>query len=109
MEKSKGSKGNQYTEKLDRFHDGTSPTLRDLGIHKKQSQRWQQIAAELGVSQKTVSNDLVINSVRTEKTTKQPRTYSRYTINQGLVQRGHHVHVDFSIPKSFSFKELLSS
>jgi len=74
MEKSKGSKGNQYTEKLDRFHDGTSPTLRDLGIHKKQSQRWQQIAAELGVSQKTVSNDLVINSVRTEKTTKQPLT-----------------------------------
>ena len=44
MEKSKGSKGNQYTEKLDRFHDGTSPTLRDLGIEKKQSMRWQQIA-----------------------------------------------------------------
>ena len=44
MEKSKGSKGNQYTKKLDRGHDVSSPTLQELGIHHKQSQRWQQIA-----------------------------------------------------------------
>ena len=43
----------------------------------------QQIADELGVSQATISNSLLKNSVRTEKTNKQPRTYSRYTINQG--------------------------
>ena len=48
MEKSKGSKGNQYTEKLDRLHDATSPTLKDLGIHRLQSQRWQQIAESHG-------------------------------------------------------------
>ena len=44
MEKSKGSKGNQYTKKLDRGHDVSSPTLQELGIHHKQSQRWQQNA-----------------------------------------------------------------
>ena len=44
MEKNKGSKGNQYTPKLDRGHDVSSPTLQDLGIHRMQSMRWQQIA-----------------------------------------------------------------
>jgi hypothetical protein len=48
----------------------------------------------LGVDQKTVSRDLGKNSVRTEKMPKQPRTYSRYTINQGLVQRSQRVTVD---------------
>jgi hypothetical protein len=41
MEKSKGSKGNQHTKKLDRLHDATSPTLQDLGIKKDQSVRWR--------------------------------------------------------------------
>jgi hypothetical protein len=32
-----------------RAHDVTStPTFKDLGIHKKQSQRWQQIAEANG-------------------------------------------------------------
>ena len=50
------------------------PSLKDLGIHHKQSQRWQQIAAELGVNQGTVSRVLCKNSVRTEKMHKQPLT-----------------------------------
>jgi hypothetical protein len=45
MEKNKGG---QPSEK-NRAHDvpGT-PTLKDLGIHKMQSQRWQQIAESHG-------------------------------------------------------------
>ena len=34
MEKSKGSKGNQYTKKLDQSHDVTSPKLQDFEILK---------------------------------------------------------------------------
>ena len=34
----------------------------------------QQIAAELGVCQATISNSLLKKSFRTEKTNKQPRT-----------------------------------
>jgi hypothetical protein len=44
MEKSKGSKGNQYTKKLDQSQHVSTPTLQDLGIHRMQSVRWQQIA-----------------------------------------------------------------
>jgi hypothetical protein len=60
-----------------RGHDvHVAPSLKDLGIHHKQSQRWQQIAAELGVHRNTVAADLCTkNSVRTEKVVhKQPRT-----------------------------------
>ena len=73
MEKNKG--GGDTSKH--RFHDGTgAPRLKDLGIEKKQSQRWQQIAAELGVHRNTVAADLCTkNSVRTEKIVhKQPRT-----------------------------------
>jgi 16S rRNA G966 N2-methylase RsmD len=45
MEKATGSPGNQYTGKLDRLHDETSPpTLADLRITKLESHRWQQAA-----------------------------------------------------------------
>jgi len=46
------------------------------------------------VSQQTASRDLLKKSVMTEKMSKQPRTYSRYTINQGLVQASHRGSVD---------------
>jgi hypothetical protein len=42
----------------------------------------QQIADELGVHRTTLYRDGCKNSVRTEKTQQQPRTYSRYTINR---------------------------
>ena len=71
MEKNKGG-GDTSKHRL---HRATSaPSLKDLGIEKTQSMRWQQIAAELGVDQKTVSRDLGKNSVRTEKMPKQPLT-----------------------------------
>jgi hypothetical protein len=42
----KSSPGNQYTGKLDRSHDATSPIrLQDLGITKSDSSRAQQIAS----------------------------------------------------------------
>ena len=41
MEKSKGG---QPSEKNSFHHERSSLKLKDLGIHKKQSQRWQQIA-----------------------------------------------------------------
>lgn len=50
---------------------------------RERGQTQQEIADELGVSQQTASRDLLKNSVRTEKMSKQLRSYSRYTINQG--------------------------
>jgi hypothetical protein len=45
MEKNKG--GGDTSKH--RFHDGTgAPRLKDLGIEKKQSMRWQQIAESHG-------------------------------------------------------------
>lgn len=49
---------------------------------RERGQTQQQIAAELGVCQATISNSLLKNSVRTEKTNKQPRTRTRYEINE---------------------------
>ena len=43
----------------------------------------QQIAEKLGVCQKTVSNDLVKNTVRPKKITKPKRKRIRYEINSG--------------------------
>ena len=54
----------------------STPSLKDLGINHNQSQRWQQIANELGVHRNTVAADLCTkNSVITEKVVhKQPRS-----------------------------------
>ena len=45
VELARGAPGNQHTGKLVRFPEGTGPTrLRDLGITKKESFRWQRLA-----------------------------------------------------------------
>ena len=50
---------------------------------REKGQTQQEIAAELGVNQGTVSRVLCKNSVMTEKMHKQPRTRICYQINQG--------------------------
>jgi hypothetical protein len=45
-EKAKASPGNQYTGKLDSPQRGAGPkTLEQLGVSKRQSERWQKLAA----------------------------------------------------------------